>query len=94
MSSVFSGRNQGYKSNFQSYAEWEKNFPYNMSVSESSESDDSDSDDKKGNPSILYVRETTLELNICIEFELLPLEKFAQIGVYDCVALLCHPHGT
>ncbi|WAR02839.1 hypothetical protein MAR_009397 [Mya arenaria] len=39
-------RNQGYRSTFQTYAEWEKN--YIVSQSESSECDSEDSDDKKG----------------------------------------------
>ncbi|XP_060583428.1 cytosolic carboxypeptidase 2-like, partial [Ruditapes philippinarum] len=54
----YTGRNQGYRSTFQSYAEWEKNFPY-MSVSESSESDDSDSDDKKDNKLQDQIQKTT-----------------------------------
>ena len=44
---LLSGRNQGYRSTFQTYAEWEKNYPF-VSDSDSEECSDSDSDDKKG----------------------------------------------
>lgn len=46
---VFSGRNQGFRHNFSSYAEWEKTYGYQLSSGSGSESDDSDldSDEKK-----------------------------------------------
>lgn len=46
---MFSGRNQGFRHNFSSYAEWEKTYGYQLSSGSGSESDDSDldSDEKK-----------------------------------------------
>uniref|UniRef100_A0A8W8MZR7 Peptidase M14 domain-containing protein n=1 Tax=Magallana gigas TaxID=29159 RepID=A0A8W8MZR7_MAGGI len=46
--SIF-GRNQGFRHNFSSYAEWEKTYGYQLSSGSGSESDDSDldSDEKK-----------------------------------------------
>lgn len=41
---VFSGRNQGFRHNFSSYAEWEKTYGYNISSDSGSESDNDDSD--------------------------------------------------
>ncbi|CAC5414449.1 AGBL2_3 [Mytilus coruscus] len=45
----YSGRNQGFRHNFSSYAEWEKTYGYNISSDSGSESDndDSDSESKK-----------------------------------------------
>ena len=43
----FSGKNQNYKNQFQQYAEWEKNYAYNLSSS-SDEDDDSDDDKNAG----------------------------------------------
>ncbi|CAL1533712.1 unnamed protein product [Lymnaea stagnalis] len=42
----YTGRNQNYKNQFQHYAEWEKNYGYNLS-SDSSEDSELDSDDDK-----------------------------------------------
>ncbi|XP_071120376.1 cytosolic carboxypeptidase 2-like isoform X6 [Mytilus edulis] len=39
-----SGRNQGFRHNFSSYAEWEKTYGYNISSDSGSESDNDDSD--------------------------------------------------
>lgn len=49
ISLMFSGRNQGFRHNFSSYAEWEKTYGYQLSSGSGSESDDSDldSDEKK-----------------------------------------------
>ena len=46
---LISGRNQGFRHNFSSYAEWEKTYGYQLSSGSGSESDDSDldSDEKK-----------------------------------------------
>ncbi|VDI78246.1 Hypothetical predicted protein [Mytilus galloprovincialis] len=38
------GRNQGFRHNFSSYAEWEKTYGYNISSDSGSESDNDDSD--------------------------------------------------
>ncbi|XP_055996459.1 cytosolic carboxypeptidase 2-like isoform X25 [Ostrea edulis] len=47
--SIF-GRNQGFRHNFSSYAEWEKTYGYQLSSGSESECDDSDSDsDEKKN---------------------------------------------
>ncbi|XP_052064493.1 uncharacterized protein LOC127704447 isoform X36 [Mytilus californianus] len=45
----YTGRNQGFRHNFSSYAEWEKTYGYNISSDSGSESDndDSDSESKK-----------------------------------------------
>ncbi|GFO29467.1 cytosolic carboxypeptidase 2-like isoform x4 [Plakobranchus ocellatus] len=44
----YTGKNQSYKNQFQQYAEWEKNYAYNLGGSSSSSSNsDSDSDDDK-----------------------------------------------
>lgn len=45
----YTGRNQGFRHNFSSYAEWEKTYGYQLSSGSGSESDDSDldSDEKK-----------------------------------------------
>uniref|UniRef100_K1QKD8 Cytosolic carboxypeptidase 2 n=1 Tax=Magallana gigas TaxID=29159 RepID=K1QKD8_MAGGI len=46
---ILTGRNQGFRHNFSSYAEWEKTYGYQLSSGSGSESDDSDldSDEKK-----------------------------------------------
>lgn len=50
VSFTISGRNQGFRHNFSSYAEWEKTYGYQLSSGSESECDDSDSDsDEKKN---------------------------------------------
>ncbi|XP_035828851.1 cytosolic carboxypeptidase 2 [Aplysia californica] len=42
----YTGKNQNYKNQFQQYAEWEKNYAYNLSSSSDDSASDSDEDDK------------------------------------------------
>ena len=43
----FPGKNQNYKNQFQQYAEWEKNYAYQLSSESDSDDSDSDDDDDK-----------------------------------------------
>ncbi|GFS24871.1 hypothetical protein ElyMa_003427500 [Elysia marginata] len=82
----FSGKNQSYKNQFQQYAEWEKNYAYNLGGSSSSSTDsDSDSDEDKNADQKLWFIE-------CLESDSSSRDQPASAGQHTCEAGITSSH--